>query len=419
MTAEASYIRGKQHPYLRFWNAFGRLLGDRDLPWTVLDAEKLIEKSRQSVGFRDFESNDFLAPFRLLVEGAREEGRLTYVGKVLIHAQFVTGLRERLLRERAVADHPEILDQPIKRPLMIVGAPRTGTTLLNHLLSQDPGGRPLLGWEALRAAPRRRRQKRGAKPRLTLMSMALHQRVLKRVAPDLTKMHPFAYDMPDECHWLLFPSFVWLPGMALPSMRRWFLSQSDDIFDSAYQDYRLALQILEWQRPAPDHWVLKSPLHLWSLAAALRALPEANFIQTHRSMGKVISSFCSVAAVLITLLSDALEPEKMGEPAMEIAKQAVERFTRAREGENASRIEDVLYTDLIEDPIAVVRRIYDRFGYEYTPEFERKLQTFLAEQKRSGVPKHRYTLEQFGLNNDAVAEAFAPYHQAFGINGDA
>ncbi len=205
----------------------------------------------------------------------------------------------------------------------------------------------------------------------------------------------------------------------MPSVRRWFRNQPEDIFEPAYQDYRLALQILEWQRPAPDHWVLKSPLHLWSLDAAMRAIPEANFIQTHRSMLEVLPSFCSLAAAMIAVASDGLEAEKMGGPAMEIALETIERFTRAREGEHASRVEDVLYADLIDDPIAVVRRIYDRFGYDYTLAYDRKLQTLLDEQAKARWPKHRYAFEQFGLDANAIAEAFEPYHQAYGIKGQA
>jgi len=41
-----------------------------------------------------------------------------------------------------VAEHPEIRDVPIERPVFILGFPRTGTTLLHNLLAQDPAARP-------------------------------------------------------------------------------------------------------------------------------------------------------------------------------------------------------------------------------------------------------------------------------------
>jgi hypothetical protein len=418
MSSEASYVHGKQHPWLRFWNAFGRVIGNRELPWTTLDPERLMTKARRKVDGREFASREFLESMQPILAGTKPH--YNYVGSVLAHAMAVLNLQERLLRERLVEDHPEILEQPIKRPLIVVGAPRTGTTLLNFLLSQDAASRPLLGWESLFASPRKRRVKRGEVPKTLLQLMSFNERMFKRILPDLARMHPFAHDQPDECHWLLFPSFVWVPAIAAPGMRRWFIEQSDETYDRAYRDYRLALQILEWQRPAEDHWVLKSPLHFWSLGSAMRTLPEANFVQTHRSLLKVFPSFCSLAAALIAVLSDQLEPKRMGPAAMEIGQAALERFDRAREEDTQGRVEDVLFTDLVKDPVAVIRKIYDRFDYEFTPEFERRIHAFLAEQKKAGgVPKHRYTVEQFGLDADAIRETFAPYHERYGIDVDA
>jgi len=415
MTEEVRFVEGRQHPVLRFWNAFGRLLGDRDLPWTVLDEGRLIDKAKQKTGLDDFGADDFRMPFRTLVDALRDEGRLTYVGKVITHAGLVNGLRNRLLRQRVVSDHPEILAQPVKRPLIVIGAPRTGTTLLNRLLSLDPAGRPLLGWEALAPAPGRRSRRRGAVPRARLAALALNEWMFKRVTPELSRMHPYSYKEPDECHWLLFPSFVWVPAIVMPSVRRWLRAQTGEVFDAAYRDYRLGLQILEWQRPAPDHWVLKSPLHLWSLDAAMRGVPEASFIQTHRSMHQVLPSVCSLAAALLSLFTDALEVQRMGEAAMEIASETVARFTYARRTGDPSRVMDVQYADLKADPIGVIRGIYGRFGYDYTVGYERRLQAWLEDQRRSDRPRHSYTLEQFGLSADAVSEAFEAYHVAFGI----
>ena len=44
-------------------------------------------------------------------------------------------------------DHPEVSKLPLARPLLLIGLPRTGTTLLHRLLSLDPMSRTLRNWE--------------------------------------------------------------------------------------------------------------------------------------------------------------------------------------------------------------------------------------------------------------------------------
>ncbi|MDA1082124.1 MAG: sulfotransferase [Gemmatimonadetes bacterium] len=415
MENTVTYDPGQTKPLLRFQNRIGSLIQRLNPPWTNLDDESLIEAARRSVKWDDFASDHFREPLRVLADGARNCEHVSYTGKLLIRKGTVNAVSTRLRVQRALADHPEIREQPVKRPIIIVGAPRTGTTLLNNLLSLDPVSRPLLGWEALRPAPITRRQKRGTTPRGLLMRLRFNEWVGKRAMPELMQMHPFAYDRPDECHWLLWPSFVFLPAIVMPAFRNWLMAQPESVYEPAYADYRLALQLLEWQRPAEGHWVLKSPVHLWALDAIMNAVPEASFVQTHRNLTKVLPSFCSLAATLLVPLVEKLEPRGMGPVAMEITADVIARFTRAREIVNPKRIMDICYPDLVANPIAAVRTIYDRFGYEYTPEFEIRMTSYLRDSTQSKRPRHEYPFEGYGLDEDAISEAFASYHQAYGV----
>ena len=60
-------------------------------------------------------------------------------------------LREAIAARESViqyhAEHPEVGEIPVKRPLLLIGLPRTGTTLLHRLLSLDPMSRTLRNWE--------------------------------------------------------------------------------------------------------------------------------------------------------------------------------------------------------------------------------------------------------------------------------
>jgi len=52
-----------------------------------------------------------------------------------------------------VRRHPQLLDEHIDAPLIVVGMFRAGTTFLSQLLDQDPGNRALLRWEAADSVP--------------------------------------------------------------------------------------------------------------------------------------------------------------------------------------------------------------------------------------------------------------------------
>ena len=161
--------------------------------------------------------------------------------------------------------------------------------------------------------------------------------------------------------------------------------------------------------------MLKSPLHAWALPSLMKRVPEASVIQTHRNLREVIPSFCSLGAVLATMYTDAVEPRKVGPLAMDFAREAVERIMQSRERIDPGRLCDVTYPRLVADPVGTVRMVYDKFAYDFTPEYEQRLRRFLAEKDPSRRPKHVYSLEQFNLDGAAISEAFAAYHRQYGI----
>ena len=71
------------------------------------------------------------------------------------------------------------------------------------------------------------------------------------------------------------------------------------------------------------------------------------------------------------------------------------------------------------DPIGEARRIYVRFGYDFSPAFEEGMRRWLAEHPQDKHGVHRYRLEEFGLTNDAIDVRFAKYSTRFGLDPDA
>ncbi|MCP4997146.1 MAG: sulfotransferase, partial [Gammaproteobacteria bacterium] len=168
--------------------------------------------------------------------------------------------------------HPDILQEQIKRPLFIVSMARTGTTLLQRLLSQDQNNRALLCWEAVCPAPAPEPDARDTDPRVSRMTKQI--RMFQRLLPELASIHDLQANYPDECYPLLensFMSYSFCTHAAATKYLEW-LSKQDMVLP--YRYYRLQLQILQSCIPT-ERWILKSPYHLSSLDALLSVFPDA------------------------------------------------------------------------------------------------------------------------------------------------
>jgi hypothetical protein len=75
----------------------------------------------------------------------------------------------------------------------------------------------------------------------------------------------------------------------------------------------------------------------------------------------------------------------------------------------------VRYTDLMRDPIGVVRGIYAHFDMRFSEAAEHRMRRFLAENPKDKHGRHEYTLEEFGLDQDEERKRYAWYRDRFGL----
>ena len=91
--------------------------------------EQAIEAAKNGSGLSDFGSDAFLEPLNLSTNELNSIKRLTFGSKVMARESFRQFLIRRLRIVRDHKENPEISEIPIKRPIIITGLPRTGTTL--------------------------------------------------------------------------------------------------------------------------------------------------------------------------------------------------------------------------------------------------------------------------------------------------
>jgi hypothetical protein len=392
---------------LRAIDALGGRLERLGLLRFPMDEEALCAIACRQTGLKDFGDERFRLGLRQQIEGQRVFERFPFISRLALRFLTLRALRNRLLIEEQIAAHPEILQERIVKPLVIVSFGRMGTTLLQNLLAQDPAGRSLANWEA--AAPARPKAS-GVDPRLRRARRQVW--LLKHALPKLGKLHTFEAEGPQECGVLLRNAF-YRPDVG-QSPRAWLQQLTPEWMDWAYGQYRRQLQLLQWQRPAPGHWLLKWPLHSIAIETLLRTFPDAVIVQTHRDPIEVIPSVCQVAAQLTFFLGDERWAEVPRELMLFIA-DVLRRGIEARQRIPAGRVLDVQFRDLVREPIATLRRIYEHAGYPFSDEVRRRAEQWLAAHPKPKREKDYYDLRQFGLDAAEVDATFAFYRDYFQI----
>jgi len=404
---ERAYTRPHRPLPVRAANRAARLLGSKHRA-LGLDPVELMNTVAAQMRLDDFGSDEFVEPLNVLSASLDHEAALTPLGRYFARGQLLTALRNRLLLREATRQDPGLVEEPLAPVTIIVGLPRTGSTLLQHLLACDPQHRALIAWEAARPVPmpgqadkRQREVARGI-------------RFLDYLAPNARALHPVSATLPTECVTLMANSFGSLELATInyvPSYLDWCLQSSlARHYDYLYQQ----LQVLEHRQRAP-RWLLKSPAHLLCVDQILDRFPGAKVIQTHRDPAAVLGSFCSLSAMLCSIGSDAVPIDKIGQRWSAAWNDALDRADAVRDSRPDATIVDVWYDQLVVDPIGVVRELYTQLELELSTAAVEQMTAYLARPAHNARGVHRYTLEQFGLDPDSEAARSARYRARYGL----
>lgn len=371
-----------------------------------LEEESLLRAARRVTRLSDFGDEEFRAPLRRLLQSYEEEAPLSPTGRLLKRIDLVDMLANRLRVQRVTTRRPEILEEPVRSPLIVTGLPRTGTTLLQRLLSLDPDARPLLTWEAMWPAPVSRRRTGREDTRIR------HARRLvwmaRRFLPGIDRIHPLDPEGPEECTRLLDSSFRWgyfAVENRLPGYAAWLESEGPDVMVPAYRWYATQLQVLQSQRASAGRWVLKSPAHLGILPALLSVIPDARVVVTVRDPRETVASACSLFALLYgTTAADA----RTGRIGPGVAASLARDLTRGLEtaAREPEQVRVVRYEDLVDRPVETLREIHAGFGIPFPAALESAARAWLEAnpQGRHGI--HHYDLESYGLDEETVVRLF-------------
>ncbi len=397
------------------------------IPESRLDYDKLVRRAESC-------AREYDVPFDVAFPAWKLEGLRRLVQAVTApetgaradrYGYLAFDLTRRLRNNASLeAEHrryPEIAEQDVTQPVFIVGVNRTGTTFLHRLMSRDPRFWTLRGFEyvepVLAGGDYATLAGSADDPRRPFAEELLSASGIL----DMFKgVHHFDVNEPEEDLGLLRMGFsawgatIWFHT---PDFARWLAGRD---MSESYAFHRRAMQNYTYQRRqrlgrSEGQWVLKAPFHLFELEVLIKTYPDALFIQTHREPAQVMGSWCSLVDRIRRLSCEPQSFHDLGAEQLEFMSRMLNGAVdfRTSHPELEDRWLDVSFYDLVEEPMAVVAHIYDRFGWSLDPAAVAAMDEWREVQAahRQKAKRHKYDIADYGLTREMIDAAFARYRE--------
>jgi hypothetical protein len=383
----------------------------------TLRADDVFERAHALADVTDPDPTHFRGNLDAVVESMNADADLTPIGVEVALAQLVRALRNRIEVDAYLADAPEVAASAVAAPIVLTGLPRSGTTYFQYLFDQDPRLRMLRTWEGERPVPPPAVDPESARRRIA-ESTEKARRDREVGGSTIDSFHLTDVEGPQECLAILDQTFV-NPGllwvMSVSGYLDYLLHRADLV--AAYEYHAAVLKLLQWRAPA-RRWALKWPCHLLALDAIAAVHPDARFVVTHRDPVQALASNCSLTQMLRTGTSPHADAHQIGRDMLELVRQHVDRlvaFDLAESATGTSRLVHVDYYELVDAPEAVMPRVFEAVGLEWTDDVEQRVRTWRDENPKGKRGTHEYQLDDYGLDRATIAEAFAAYTERFDI----
>lgn len=378
-----------------------------------LETDAVLAEARATTGLDDFGPADFRARLAIWLADAEADTDLTSFGRAAVYRACTRFAATRLKLQRMLQLHPEIEQESIIEPVIVIGLPRSGTTHLVNLLAADPRRRSLPYWEGCDPVPddvaagphsgideRRERAER-------------EWQATRELLPLMELMHPFDPDHIHEELELQGPDFSSYYPEWLFRARRWREHYSSHDQRPHYEYLRTVLKMLQWLR-GPRQWVLKSPQHLEQIPTLLQVFPDARIVMTLRDPVATLQSAVTMSAYTGRLRYQHLDVDELFRFWTNRVQDLLHAAVRDADSIPGGQRFDIAFHDLSRDDMSAMTQIYDSFGLEFPHDVRTRLCHFSNGHRRGHAGRVVYDLEaDFGVNADELHERFAFYFDAF------
>ncbi len=316
----------------------------------------------------------------------------------------------------------------MKAPIFMVGHARSGTTLAHRLMGQDSGRfSSFLLYECYFPSLLQKQ--------LIRAGAAFDRRVLggwlaRRVAAweerrygAMRHMHEMGLTIPEEDDISLFYSMAsgfwitkmpWMEDLDFYHMARWSERKRRRV-NEFYRD--VVRRQLYLNGPEKTH-LAKNPLWSGRVACLIEAFPDARIVVNVRDPRETIPSLLKLMRAAWKQLG--WDEDRQRGCLRVLAEQSWHTYRHPLESLDATpgtRGAVVDYRDLTSDPAATIERVYQDLGLPMTDAFREQLASE-GKQERKHKTQHSYSLEEFGLEADAIRTELADLFERFQWEAD-
>lgn len=370
-----------------------------------------------------FDFGNYFRMLRLAVGESNPRARRRYLVVLLLWVPLVSTFHALCFFLDALL-FPALARVEVRAPVFVIGHARSGTTLVHRLMSGDEGRfstfllyelylPSLLQKKTIRLLARWDRRWLGG---------AFERRVRvweeKRYGA-MRGAHEMSLTAPEEDDLVLYYSMAsgfWMTKTP-------YMGDLDFYFVDRLPE-RKRRRLMRFYADCVRRQLLlngtdrthlsKNPIFAGRVEALLETFPDARFVVPLRNPYETIPSLLKLVRSGWRGLD--WDRERVDRCLRVLAEQSFHTYQAplevlAHHPEAPHAIVD--YRDLVSDPAATIERVYRKLGLALTPAFREQL---LAEGKRAREheSRHRYSLEEFGLEADAIRSRLGPLFERYG-----
>ncbi len=310
----------------------------------------------------------------------------------------------------------------IRQPLFVIGPPRTGTTHLHHVLSTDSGTTTFQTWECLFGLSVTARY-------LAIGTGKLYRKlgspfarigasIGRRIVGPLDDIHPVDLANPEEDFLTLMPLFAcFLIVVPLPRARwLWSIARFDtDVRGPerrlVLRHYRRAIQKHLYVFGADKTFLSKNASFAGMSSSLLEEFPDARVIATVRDPKSVVPSQLSSLRPAFELCGFSQIPVRVRDDFLRLLEHYYASLLETAR-KYPGRIAFIENSELRHALVASLDRAFDLLKLPLSDTL-RNGAVALADDTGTKVSAHRYSLEEFDLDEQAIRSRFASVYTSF------
>ena len=384
------------------------------------DLHDLISTAISRTGYSDLGEPDFMENMEVFIRAVNEGQGISEDRWQQCREYYIRLLMNRIWFAKDLKENPDILEEKLRPPVVILPQPRTGSTKLHRMLASGGSFQDVLWWH-MHMMSRIPNEPEGGKIRRIQEAKDFEEWSLN-ASPNLANGHPLYALITEEeqlYHEMTFWSFRMALQSSTPPWHHQWLAENGA--EQAYDFLYKQLQYTQWQHypKGEKPFLLKSPTNVGQEHHLTRLFgSEMKVISTHRDPVNVVCSIGEVANHYREIFSDqAMTKEQehyYGQTMLLGFSQAAKANLAWRDAHPEIEVLDLSFNDINSNPQKVLTEVYQHIDIPLTDEVKANIISWEQDSSRNKFKKNNYSLERFGLTHEQVYEAYAPYIERFG-----